>query len=372
MDKPDFSKYTEEQLRQILTTIDADRFPERVQEIHARLAQLEAEASSPQEHDDASRQDGPPEIAGFWRRAGAFLLDSLLLGLVGLFLGLFLHKQFEAMGAWGRLVGFVIALAYFGLMESRIFQGRTLGKRTLDIKVIARTGAPLTVGKALLRSAVFQLPYFLNGVNLGDGYSAVALPAIQAVVVFGLGGAIVYLCIFNRRTRQSVHDLIVGALVVRAQSSDAPSLLPVWRGHIVTVLALFAVTIGGGAYLAAMSRNAALLPLMSVQQQVSRLPGVRNTSVIEGTSFVSGGDRTHFLSINAVTDTQAVDEKTLAGGIAGIVLATYPPVQQMDRFSVTLIHGYDIGIATRWNRNTLTGSPDDWRQGRVGNGKTPN
>jgi hypothetical protein len=43
---PDFSKYDASQLRQILGTIDAARFPQRVEEIHARLAQLEQAAAT--------------------------------------------------------------------------------------------------------------------------------------------------------------------------------------------------------------------------------------------------------------------------------------------------------------------------------------
>lgn len=38
---PDFSRYTQEQLRQILTTIDAERFPERAEEVAKRLAACE-------------------------------------------------------------------------------------------------------------------------------------------------------------------------------------------------------------------------------------------------------------------------------------------------------------------------------------------
>lgn len=38
---PDFSRYTQDQLRQILTTIDAERFPERAEEVANRLAACE-------------------------------------------------------------------------------------------------------------------------------------------------------------------------------------------------------------------------------------------------------------------------------------------------------------------------------------------
>lgn len=373
MEKPDYAKYSEDQLRQVLTRIDAERFPDRVQEIHARLAQLEAERSArPPGQDEAGATDEPPEIAGFWRRSAAFIIDSLVLGLLGLCLGLLLHDQFEAMGAWGRAVGFLVALAYFGVMDSRLFQGRTLGKRILDIKVVAHSGAPLSLDKSLLRAAVFNVPYFLNGISPGAGDTAGVLPWIQGVLVFGLGAAIVYLYLFNRRTRQSVHDLVVGALVVRAGPSGVVPLVPVWRGHFVTVAVLFALAIGGAAYMFASLKNGFFGPMLALQQQVSHLPRVRDAGVVEGANFVGGGGRTNFLAIRAVTSSPAADEKALAVRIAGIVLATYPRVNRMDSFSVTLVHGYDIGIANSWSANTFNGSPGQWRQECAGNGKAPN
>ncbi|HEX7982111.1 MAG TPA: hypothetical protein VF616_01220 [Duganella sp.] len=44
--KPDFARYSPEQLRQILTRIDTARYPERVEEIERRLAAAEALSNS--------------------------------------------------------------------------------------------------------------------------------------------------------------------------------------------------------------------------------------------------------------------------------------------------------------------------------------
>lgn len=364
MDKPDFAKYSENQLRQILTRIDKERFPERVQEIHERLAQLEAERIARPQVEEFRPDDGPFQIAGFWRRTGAFLIDALVIGLVGFLLGLLLGDQFEAMGVWGRAVGFFIALGYFGLMESRLFQGRTFGKAALDIKVVTSTGESLGVGKALVRSAVFFIPYFLNNANLGAGYTNFALPAIQGLLVFGLGGAIVYLYVFNRRTRQSVHDLIAGAVVVRSNAAAAPQLLPVWRGHLAAIAALCVLVIGVVAYGFSMFGKTRFQPLILVQQNVSRLPAVSQAGVFEGVSFKTGEQRTNFLNVNAVTTAGTADEKALAYNIADIVLTTYPPAQQMNTFSVSIVRGYDIGIASSWHARTFNGPPEAWRDKR--------
>ncbi|MES2160108.1 MAG: hypothetical protein V4476_03030 [Pseudomonadota bacterium] len=60
MNQPDYSKYDQEQLRQIRRSIDADRFPERVAQIEARLAELAAPPATPASPSAASA--APPAV----------------------------------------------------------------------------------------------------------------------------------------------------------------------------------------------------------------------------------------------------------------------------------------------------------------------
>lgn len=360
LDKPDFAKYSEAQLRQILTRIDKERFPDRVEEIHARLARFEADRLSRPAVDDAEQPDGPAGIAGFWQRAGAFVIDVVLLAIVGYGLGMVLGDQFEALGAWGRAVGFVIALAYFGTMESGLFQGRTFGKLALGIKVVTTAGAPLGLGRALLRAAVFHVPYFLNNAALGNGDAGPIVPALQTLLVCVLGGATAYLCVFNRRTRQGIHDLLVGAVVVRAGTKEVPPLLPVWRGHVAIMAALLAVAAGGGAYLYSTFDNGEMKLLVALQRQVSGMPGVRRAGVFTGT-VVNGANHASYMTINVLTRTGDVDERALADSVAALALNTDPAASEVNTLSVTITHGYDIGIASRWSSNRFTFPPDEWR-----------
>lgn len=361
MDKPDFANYSEAQLRQVLTRIDRKRFPDRVAEIQARLAAFETDRLSRPAVDEPGQSDGPAGIAGFWQRAGAFMIDSVLLAILGYGLGMALGDQFEALGAWGRAVGFVIALAYFGAMDSGLFQGRTFGKLALGIKVVTTAGAPLGLGRALLRASVFHVPYFLNNAVLGHGDAGSIVAVVQSLLVFGLGGAIAYLCVFNRRTRQSVHDLLVGAVVVRAGTRDVPPLLPIWRGHLAIMAALLVAALGGGAYLYSTFDNTVMQPLLAVQRQVNRMPGVRTAGVFTGVAVATGANSTSYMTINVLTRTGDVDERALADGAAAITLDTYPPANEVNTLSVVVTHGYDIGIASRWHSNSFNFPPDEWR-----------
>lgn len=363
MDKPDFAKYSESQLRQILTRIDRERFPDRVKEIHARLAQFEADRQSRSPIDEPGQADAPVGIAGFWRRAGAFVIDAVLLAIVGAGLGMVFGNWFESLGAWGRAVGFVIELAYFGTMESGLFEGRTVGKRMLDIKVVTIAGAPLGLGRALLRAGVFHLPYCLNNAMPSGGDIGSTFPIVQGLIVFGLGGAIVYLCVFNRRTRQSVHDLLVGAVVVRAGTQDMPPLAPVWRGHVAIMAALLVAAAGVGAYLYSTFNDRVIRPMLQVQRQVGRLPAVRTAGIVSGVTVVNGGKPTTVLSIDVITRTGDVDERALANNVAAIALDTYPGAREMDTLSVSVLHGYDIGIASSWTAKKFNAPPGAWRTG---------
>ncbi|KFG92326.1 hypothetical protein GQ56_0138035 [Burkholderia paludis] len=65
--------------------------------------------------EDAVIQEG--EVAGFWRRTVAFGIDCIVLGLIGLALAVLFFNPLAEIGQWGRLIGFLIGLIYFGLME---------------------------------------------------------------------------------------------------------------------------------------------------------------------------------------------------------------------------------------------------------------
>ena len=110
------------------------------------------------------------EPAGFVRRASAFLLDILVAGvLLVLLLQLVLDPLRVALGpGWARVGWFYLPYAlltislpmwlYFAGYESGA-RGATPGKRWLRIAVTSTAAAPLTFGRALLRTVLKLLPF---------------------------------------------------------------------------------------------------------------------------------------------------------------------------------------------------------------------
>ena len=180
-------------------------------------------------------------IAGFWRRVFAFFIDALLLGVLGAVAGWPLGDEFARLGPWGRAVGFAVALIYFGAANSRLTGGQTLGKHLCKIKVVDRSGSPISVSKAVLRFLPLGAVWFLNNMQLpGAALSSIWL-CLVSIAVFGIGLSILYFYIFNRKSRQSLHDLLVGSYVVSAEASrPVPASAP-WIVHVVVFAGLIGI-----------------------------------------------------------------------------------------------------------------------------------
>lgn len=362
MTAPDYSSYTQAQLQQVLGRIDAQRYPERVQEIEARLA--------------ASNHAGTPEavatpsgLAPLWRRLLAFMIDALLLGAVGLVAGAILHAQFAAMGAWGVMVGFAIAVLYFGLMQSRLRGGQSVGMLLMNLRLVLRNGQAPGVPAAFLRAGIFCLAYFLNGtwINLPAAYQWLGIPAfvLVAVLIF----SVAYLLLFNRRTHQSLHDLAIGAFVVRAGTpADELPASRLWRGHLVmialaAVLAAAGATRMGGKFFPGQDVSAKLASATALLPRLAAVPGVERAGVVMQTMYASGSAQpAHYYVVQGVIDQAQPDPAAIARHLAQVVLDHGDEAARQDAIIVTLSWGYDIGIARSWHSTQFVETPAKWRQ----------
>lgn len=104
---------------------------------------------------------------GFWIRAVAYIIDAIILGIVGGILSAPFGVNYSdalttAPAASSRMAGgidLVLSLLYFAGMWS--YMGATLGQRIFGLRVVdAVTGARLTVGKAALRWLGLLLAFF--------------------------------------------------------------------------------------------------------------------------------------------------------------------------------------------------------------------
>jgi uncharacterized RDD family membrane protein YckC len=305
--------------------------------------------------------NGSDIFAGFWRRLFAFLLDCLLLFIVGSAIGFVALDKLVELGSWGRALGFVIAMAYFGLMDSSLCNGQTVGARLATIKVVAKNGESLPLAASFLRTVIFTVPYFANG-TITAGPDAIWAMVLLSIIV-GIGISIGYLFIFNRPTRQGLHDLAVGAYVVRADSTAPIDKRSMWRGHYFVIAAIMVASASNPLYTATFEKKDPFREMLQVQRGLLEVPGVRFATLFdEINTLVNTGATTHRLTVRVFLSRKVVDKKVLANTLAKVILDTYPSVDHEDLIAISLSYGYDIGIASGWDTETFSSSPADWRK----------
>ena len=301
-------------------------------------------------------------ISGFWRRVGALFIDTLILGIAGLILGLFLESTFVQIGAWGRLVGFSIALIYFGVMNSSISGGQTIGKKALKLRVVDSNNSPISIGKSVLRYLILAAPFFLNRAQFSNEAMLSLAMYPLSLVIFGGLFSIIYLYIFNRVTRQSLHDLAVGTFVVNA-NVEKQEVGKVWNVHIIIVAVLFIAAAIVPAFTTKLAHSEPFKDMLSVQSALSSQPNVTYATISSGSSTFSsvnhGTKTTTFVSSQVFLETDTVGDAELARRLVTIVITNYPEALNKDSIQITLTYGYDIGIASRWSNHEHSFNPGE-------------
>lgn len=84
---------------------------------------------------------------GFWRRTGAYIIDAIVLGIIGAVLGAVLYggDQFRSGG-----LNFLVSIVYF-IGFWTYWNGQTIGDRVLGFRVVKTDGSALTLTTAIIR-----------------------------------------------------------------------------------------------------------------------------------------------------------------------------------------------------------------------------
>jgi uncharacterized RDD family membrane protein YckC len=313
-------------------------------------------------------------IAGFWRRFAAFLIDGLLLGTIGQIIGWSASSFWFSVGPHGRILGFVIILLYFGLMNSKLCNGQTIGKRVLKTAVRDKNNELISIKLALLRTCILGLPIILNGWVLPVSGTNI-LTWLVGIIVFGLGVSIIYTILFNRSSRQGMHDLICKTYVVHLKSDPwyRDSFPQSSRKHwvvsgIIVALAVVISTFGIFFSDIVISKTN-LSDITNVQDILNNDNRYHTASVsIHNTTYTSNtfsGSRTkRWIKVDAWYKGVPSEEErsALVSNIANVVLEKTNNIDNYDSLAIIISSKYDFGIAYGYINFEENHSLDKWRE----------
>jgi uncharacterized RDD family membrane protein YckC len=297
-----------------------------------------------------------------WRRFLAFVIDGIILGLAVNLTALLLFDPLSRLGPWGRLVGFLITLPYFAILDSRPGNGQTLGKRLLRLQVVDKRGETISLGKSALRYSVFAVPYFVNGIILPTSRTPLIVSILIELLIFGLGGSTLYLLLFNRHTRQGLHDIAAGAYLTDVEKSGPLHLKPIWKIHWV-ILGSWLLIVGvGGTVLGYRLTKSGSFPRLL--EDVRLLEGMRGVQVagVQDLNWVNfqSGERQTILAVNVYPRENSAEEEAFADTVAKLIMEHDATAKEHDLLRVTINRGYDLGIAHGQVSHSFAHTPAEW------------
>ncbi|MFK8401720.1 RDD family protein [Pseudomonas sp. BGr12] len=296
--------------------------------------------------------------AGFWRRSIAFVVDAVVLGIIGALAGWALFDLFARMGGYGRVLGFVVALTFFGVMNSALFGGQTLGKRLMGVRVVGKDGSLLSLPQSLLRYSVLGIPFFLNGAPFDETVLLSPMRYGLSLLIFGGMFSILYLYVFNRHGRRSLHDLAVGSSVVTALTPIATVRpAPVWLVHLVVVGVLLAAGAAMPALTGRLAQSEYFKDLLVAYEAVNAVRGVQYTQISHHTALRSGSPSVESVVAQVNVAEPRIDDGAFAQHIAEVILANDKKASTMSAIHVTLVYGYDLGIYSSWRSQSYQFTP---------------
>jgi uncharacterized RDD family membrane protein YckC len=141
-----------------------------------------------------------PQLAEWWQRLVARIIDGLLLGCVSSIAGLAQIKRVDSGNGmeWkvqggGFFLTILIGTLYYGLMHG--LRGQTLGKMALGLKVVKKgTAEKIEMGPSFIRALVDQL--------------------LSATCILGLLDGLWPLW---DKDRQAIHDKVGGSQVIKTR-----------------------------------------------------------------------------------------------------------------------------------------------------------
>ncbi|HYX01902.1 MAG TPA: RDD family protein [Reyranella sp.] len=144
-----------------------------------------------------ARPSGTAQVAygGFWIRLVAYIIDGIILGIVGYVVALIFGIPLvpadpQTYDPTLNIVSFVIGWLYFAVMESSP-RGATLGKMAMGLRVVTSDGQRLS---------------FLNAT--GRYFAKI----ISAIILF-----IGFIMIGFTDKKRGLHDMIAGTLVIKVR-----------------------------------------------------------------------------------------------------------------------------------------------------------
>jgi uncharacterized RDD family membrane protein YckC len=329
--------------------IDREKYPESFLMIEEEIKNRKTDKT---ENTNASQE----HFSYFWSRIFAFALDIAILMTFGFIISLFIPDYLVRLGDSGRILGLFIAAFYYSIFNSFLGKGQTLGKRAFNLKVIDKSGRFASLLQSCLRFSIMGLPFFLN-----NTWNSAFL--LSWVFIFFIGlllsivlGINVYLFVFKKNNKRLLHDLIAGTYVEYESPKSESSSPEIKKATIVVIGIILFVLYSFYFFLIRSSNLFDFSVLENIQDSVQKANSCYGSHIGFSNTF-----QLHDGVFKKITrmDVEVVLKKrplSYDEAIKKIMIEVSNATQnykEVDLLTITVKYGFDIGIFSKWEKQTL-------------------
>lgn len=320
-------------------------------------------------------QESP--IGAMGKRFLAYLEDTILLGIVGFVIGTVFYGLFSRMGGWEIFIGFFIAVAYFGYMNSEKCNGQTWGKKQFKLRVVDKDGKCIPLKDSIFRAVIFLLPFFVFNISSLSG-----IPMVVKVILLSiLGSAGIVLCvglfllyIFNNPTRQVPHDMIFKTYVVKAESGGVINPTPPKKmlvNAIYGISGLFVFILLAFAFLTLVQLMGGNVASQHVLEKVLTDEYPNDKITVSFQRNYMNGQKIDLCLFNVEGDKFPGKEGETISSFVENIRAKDPSIPKFDVYQIDLNGGYNLGIASYvWNKEYWYRPPVEGKSEKGTSGRT--
>ena len=302
------------------------------------------------------------KLASRKRRFLAFVIDILLISLTGYLSTFFFENFYMKLGNYGKLIGAFIVLIYFGIFDSTIGNGQSIGKKILKIKVVNRKSECISVLYGYLRALWLFAWILLNGFSLSNS-KYIPLLIVCGTILFSIVLLEIYFFIFNKKTIQSFHDLLLNTFVVSTDSKGeieyknnnkilyCSIIIPILILSITTCLNIRAKDTVLGDYLK-------IIDIIQEDIPVHQTTISKNFSVVKTSKETIHND---YVVLSTYKNNKSDDDKEIAVKIAQKVFDSDFIIDENEIFSIEINSGFNIGIASKNKNQRFNGTVEHWK-----------
>jgi uncharacterized RDD family membrane protein YckC len=312
------------------------------------------------------------KIAKFWIRPLAFLIDVLLLVAIGFVLGLLLKEYFISLKGNGIFIGFLISLLYFTFCSSTICKGQTLGKLIFRIKTLDSKDNYLPVWKSFLRSLVLTTPYFFLNYSIPGLSESSIFSVILFDLLFFLLIGFLYFYLFNKYTRQTIHDFAVNSYVVSTKETMEidrqqvkPMIYYLYLSISILLIIVFVIFSPTRIYTKKYSEEKIVSSKLNQIENITKC----TLSMSIAKSFDFKLSQTYKILICDLYVIREIDKNpenhennSLIKEATSIILENYSDLTTINNITVRINRGYDIGIYRSNQKVEMVKTPDEWME----------